>query len=184
MDSIGRKTWLARKIDGLIVALMASMALLVFGNVVLRYGFNSGITASEEIARLLFVWLTFLGAIVAMGEKTHLGVDTLVRRLPPFGKRLCLIVSDLLILACCSIVAVGGWRQAVVNINNISPVTGIPNAWLYAGAILASLGIAGYVLHSLWRSLTGNLSDEALIQVAESEERISRTDDRAKGVRQ
>jgi TRAP-type transport system small permease protein len=61
------------------------MVVLVFGNVVLRYGFNLGITVSEEISRWLFVWLTFLGAIVAMREHGHLGVDTLVKRLPASG---------------------------------------------------------------------------------------------------
>ena len=61
-----------------IVACLAVMVVLVFGNVVLRYGFNSGITVSEEISRWLFVWLTFLGAIVALREHGHLGVDMLV----------------------------------------------------------------------------------------------------------
>ena len=61
---------------------LAVMVVLVFGNVVLRYGFNLGITVSEELSRLLFVWLTFLGAIVALREHGHLGVDMLVSRLP------------------------------------------------------------------------------------------------------
>jgi TRAP-type transport system small permease protein len=54
---------------------LAVMVVLVFGNVVLRYLLNTGITVSEEVSRLLFVWLTFLGAIVAMREHGHLGVD-------------------------------------------------------------------------------------------------------------
>ena len=49
----------------LAVACLAGMVVLVFGNVVLRYGFNSGIVVSEEVSRWLLVWLTFLGAIVA-----------------------------------------------------------------------------------------------------------------------
>ena len=44
------------------------MVVLVFGNVVLRYVFNSGIAVSEELSRWLMVWLTFLGAIVALRE--------------------------------------------------------------------------------------------------------------------
>ena len=49
-----------------IAVLLAVMVVLVFGNVVLRYGFNSGITVSEELSRWLFVWMTFLGAIVGL----------------------------------------------------------------------------------------------------------------------
>jgi TRAP-type C4-dicarboxylate transport system permease small subunit len=59
------------------VLCLVVMVVLVFGNVVLRYGFNSGITVSEEISRLCFLYLTFLGAIVAMREHLHLGVDSL-----------------------------------------------------------------------------------------------------------
>ena len=64
----------------LIALFLAIMVVLVFGNVFLRYAFNSGITVSEEVSRWLFVWLTFLGAIVAMREHGHLGVDSLVKR--------------------------------------------------------------------------------------------------------
>ena len=66
----------------IIAVCLAVMVVLVFGNVVLRYIFNSGITMSEELSRWLMVWLTFLGAIVALREHSHLGVDTLVRALP------------------------------------------------------------------------------------------------------
>ena len=50
----------------MIALCLALMVVMVFGNVVLRYGFNSGITVSEELSRWLFVWMTFLGAIVAL----------------------------------------------------------------------------------------------------------------------
>ena len=63
-------------LKGVIALCLAVMVVLVFGNVVLRYGFNSGITISEELSRWLLVWLTFLGAIVAVREHAHLGVDT------------------------------------------------------------------------------------------------------------
>ncbi|WP_157270664.1 TRAP transporter small permease, partial [Azohydromonas aeria] len=49
-----------RVLDALIALALAVMVVLVFGNVVLRYAFNSGITVSEEVSRWLFVWLTFL----------------------------------------------------------------------------------------------------------------------------
>ncbi len=71
-----------RLLNGVIALFLAIMVVLVFGNVVLRYGFNSGITVSEEVSRWLFVWLTFLGAIVALHEHGHLGTDMLVSRLP------------------------------------------------------------------------------------------------------
>ena len=73
-------------LEAAIAFCLALMVVLVFGNVVMRYGFNSGITVSEELSRWLFVWLTFMGAIVAMKDGAHLGSDTLVSRLPLVGK--------------------------------------------------------------------------------------------------
>ncbi len=78
----------------LCVCALAIMVVLVFGNVVLRYGFNSGLTMSEELSRWLFVWLTFMGAVVALNERTHLGTDMMVARLPVLGKKICLSLSN------------------------------------------------------------------------------------------
>ena len=71
-----------RLLEFLVVVCMAAMVVMVFGNVVLRYGFNSGITVSDEMSRYCFIWLTYIGAMVAMRDGAHLGVDTLIRRLP------------------------------------------------------------------------------------------------------
>ena len=67
-----------RLLEFAMAALLAVMVVLVFGNVVLRYGFNSGIAVSDEMSRWAFVWLTFLVAVVAMKEHGHLGSDMLV----------------------------------------------------------------------------------------------------------
>ncbi len=52
----------------LIVVFVVAMVVMVFGNVVLRYGFNSGISISDEMSRYCFIWLTYVGAMVAMRE--------------------------------------------------------------------------------------------------------------------
>ena len=82
-------------LEFLIALGLAIMVVLVFGNVVLRYGFNSGITLSEEVSRWLFIWCTFLGAIVALREHGHLGVDMVVGRLPRWGKQLFILLGAL-----------------------------------------------------------------------------------------
>ncbi len=64
-----------------------AMVVLVFGNVVLRYGFDSSIDMSDEVSRWLFVWVTFLGAVVALQGHEHLGMDMVVDRLPDLGRR-------------------------------------------------------------------------------------------------
>src|SRR5262249_25807102 len=88
-----------RLLEFAIAVLLAGMVLMVFGNVVLRYAFNSGIVVSEELSRWLFVWVTFLGAIVALKERSHLGTDFLIARLPVRGRQACLVLGHLLMLA-------------------------------------------------------------------------------------
>ena len=77
-----------RLLKALIAVCLTCMVVLVLSNVILRYAFNSGITLSEEVSRWLFVYLVFLGAIVALRERGHLGMDSLVSRLSPLGKQL------------------------------------------------------------------------------------------------
>ncbi len=87
-------------IEGLIALALFVMVVLVFGNVVMRYAFNSGFTVSEELSRWLFVWLTFLGAVVALRDNAHLGTDMMVGKLGPMGKRICMGLSLLAMIFC------------------------------------------------------------------------------------
>ncbi len=104
-----------RALEYLIAAFLAAMVALVFGNVVLRYGFDSGITVSEEVSRWLFVWLTFLGGVVALREHAHLGTDMLVSRLPVAGRRACLVAGHALMLYIAWLVFRGSLEQVRIN---------------------------------------------------------------------
>ncbi len=154
----------------LIATCLALMVILVFGNVVLRYAFNGGITLSEELSRWLFVYLTFLGAIVAMREHAHLGVDTLVQRLSPLGKKACFIASQLLMLLCIGLLLQGSWKQTVINLGASAPASGLSMAIFYAVGIIFSVSTGLIVLHDLYRVLTGQVSEADLVMVKESEE--------------
>lgn len=153
-----------------IVTCLALMVILVFGNVVLRYGFNSGITVSEELSRWLFVWLIFLGAIIAMREHAHLGMDSVVARLPTWGKKACLVVSNLLMLFAAWLFLIGSWDQTVINIGVAAPVTGLSSGLFYGIGLVFSVSAIGILLHDLYRVLSGRLTEEELIQVKESED--------------
>jgi TRAP-type C4-dicarboxylate transport system permease small subunit len=159
-----------RAIDLLIAAALAVMVLLVFGNVVLRYAFNSGIAVSEEVSRWLFVWLCFMGAVVALKEGGHLGTDMLVSRLPVAGKKACLVIGHLLMLYVTWLFLVGSWQQARINLDMAAPVTGTPVAVFYASGVVFSVCAGLLLLLQLLRVLTGRVSDADLVMVQESEE--------------
>src|SRR5512144_2984280 len=102
------------------------MVLMVFGNVVLRYAFDSGITYSEEVSRFVFVWLTFGGAILAFAQGEHIAMETLTAHLSPTGQRVCAAISNAMIVGCCVLMFMGGWEQTLINWANYAPVSGIP----------------------------------------------------------
>lgn len=108
-------------IEALIAIALALMVVLVFGNVVMRYAFNSGFTVSEELSRWLFVWLTFLGAVVALRDNAHLGTDMLVGKLGPNGKRVCMGLSLIAMLYCLWLLFKGSYDQFLVNFQSTSP---------------------------------------------------------------
>jgi TRAP-type transport system small permease protein len=76
-------------IDLVIAVLLAAMIALVFANVVLRYGFSSGIRQSVELARLWFVWVVMLGAAVTLRRGEHLAVTEFSEALFPGPCRSC-----------------------------------------------------------------------------------------------
>ena len=159
-----------RAIDVLIAAALAVMVVLVFGNVVLRYAFNSGIAVSEEISRWLFVWLCFMGAVVAMKEGAHLGTDMLVSRLPVAGKKACMVLGHLLMLYLTWLFFDGSWQQARLNHEVAAPVTGAPMSIFYASGVVFSVCAGILLLLQLARLLTGRLRESELVMVKESEE--------------
>ena len=153
----------------LVVLCLVAMVFMVFGNVVLRYAFNSGITVSEEMSRYCFIWLTYIGAMVAMREGGHLGVDTLVKHLPVGGKKLCLFLSESLMLFCNSLFLIGTWRMHDLQVTNVSPVVGISMIWVFGIGYVVAVVMGTINLTVLWRLVTGQLRDDELVQVIETE---------------
>jgi TRAP-type C4-dicarboxylate transport system permease small subunit len=154
----------------LVVTCLVAMVIMVFGNVILRYAFNSGITVSEEMSRYCFIWLTYIGAMIAMRERGHLGVDTLVKHLPVTGKKICLFISEALMLFCNGLFILGTWKMHELQVTNVSPVVGISMIWIYGVGYVVGTVMALFNLNILYRLLTGRLTDDELVQVVESED--------------
>jgi TRAP-type transport system small permease protein len=159
-----------RLLGALMVLSLAAMVLMVFGNVVMRYGFNSGITLSEELSRWLFVWMTFMGAVVALNERAHLGTDSLISRLPVAGQKACLGLSLLLMLFICWLIFQGSLEQTKINWGSTSAVMETSMGYFYAsGVVFAVLG-APVLLLNLWRLLSGQMAESELIGIRESDD--------------
>ncbi len=162
--------WFFKLLELLVVVALVAMVIMVFGNVVLRYGFNSGITVSDEMSRYCFIWLTYIGAMIAMRDGGHLGVDTLVKHLPRFGKQVCLFLSEALMLVVNVLFFIGTFKMHDLQVTNVSPVVGISMIWIYGIGYIVAVVMALFNLSVLWRLVTGQLSDDELVQVVESED--------------
>ena len=161
---------LCRSLDRLSSAALALMVVLVFGNVVLRYGFNTGITVSEELSRLLFVWMTFMGAVAALKDRAHLGTEMLTERLGPAGRRACLALTQIGMFVVCALVAKGAWEQTRITWDNTSAVMQIPVAWQYAPGLLFAVLSMVIIGLGLARTLRAHDADAGLSMVRESED--------------
>lgn len=134
-------------------ACLGVMALAVFVNVVLRYGFGSGIPASEELSRLLFVWMVFLGATAAYPAGEHMAFTSLVGMLKtrPAALAAMTVLIRLLVILACVLVGWGAWQQVIVGLGSRSVVLGYPTALLPLPALLACSAIGVMALVELIR---------------------------------
>lgn len=140
-----------RLVEWLMALALSVMVVLIFGNVVLRYAFNSGIAWAEEISRLMFVWLIFLGAILALRRHAHLGVELLQARLPRAARRACAIVSHLLMLYGLWLFLVGSWSQTMIGTNTYSTVLRYPTAFMASAGLVCAASMMLIVAVNLWR---------------------------------
>jgi len=166
----GPMKWFSHTIEALIALLLAVMVVLVFGNVVLRYAFNSGITVSEELSRWLFVWMTFLGAIVALKENGHLGTDMLVSRFGRTGKRVCLGLAQAAMLYVTYLLFTGSLAQVRINWDVEAPVSGLSMALFYGAGMVFAVCSGLILVWQFWRTLSGQVHDDELVLVQESED--------------
>ncbi len=111
--------------------------------------------------------LSLLGAMVAMREKGHLGVDTLVRRLPMLGKKVCFFLSEFLMLICNLLFLQGTWRMHELQVTNVSPVVGISMIWIYGMGYVVATVMGVFNLRVMWRIVSGRITEDELVQVKE-----------------
>ena len=142
-----------RYLNTLMAICLAIMAGSVFVNVVLRYGFGSGIAASEELSRLLFVWMVFIGATAAYPQGEHMAFTSLLHPLLKPGREAVLKVATraihALVVLSCVLLGWGAWQQVVIGMDSTSVVLGYPVALLPLPALLCSTAIGVMALIKL-----------------------------------
>lgn len=128
--------------------LVGVMTLVVFVAVVFRYVLNSPIGWSDELARLLFTWLVFLGGAVAVSRGAHIGIDALVQLLPAAPRGVVAAVADGLIVVILTVLVYYGVLLSAMTVSVTTPSLDVPVAAVYAAA---PVGAALMLVHHLER---------------------------------
>ena len=145
-------------LTAIIVICLVIMVLMVFGNVVMRYAFNSGISVSEELSRWLFLWLIFLGASIAVHEQAHMGSDMVLEMLPPKLQKVAIVVGQLLMLWVTWLIFTGSLAQTKINWEVQAPVTEYSMAWVYSTGVVFAVSTGLMLLSDMWFTLRGELT--------------------------
>jgi len=115
----------------ILIILTSLMFVIVGTNVFSRYVLNNSLGWADELARFIFIWISFLGAVLAYQENEHVGLDFVVEKLPSGrGKALIKLVAELFVF----VVMFFLMRYGLVVANsatNVSPALYIPMRIVY-----------------------------------------------------
>lgn len=141
--------YIVRNVEEIIVAAGMSVASVVlFINVVLRFGFNSGWEWAEEVARYSIVWIVFIGGSICARKGMHLAVDAVAVRLSEANQRILRMVVDVVCVLFCVYLTLYGWDmvQLARETEQITAALEIPIYWVYlaipVGGVLMGIRFA------------------------------------------
>lgn len=147
---------LARALEKLLVALFALLVADVLWGVFTRYVLGGQARWSEELARLLMVWLALMGAALVSREDRHLGLDLLVRQWPPRIRRQAALFRHACVAVFAALVLFWGGLEMTLErfaSGQTLPALNLSKAWFYAALPTSGLLMLLFSLESIWREL-------------------------------
>ncbi|GAB3191493.1 TRAP transporter small permease [Nesterenkonia suensis] len=160
---------LFRAIELLMVVFLVAMVVFVFLNMALRYLFDSGLVWSEEIARLCFIYLVYLGAVGAFRENRHLGMHVLLERVPRPAQKVLYTIVQLIIVWVMALLVIGSWDLVVQSMGDRWVATQYPRPLIYAIGLVTGLAIALMALMNILRLFVFKMSVEELLAIPDDD---------------
>jgi TRAP-type C4-dicarboxylate transport system permease small subunit len=140
----------------LCIVLLAALVVIVAWQVFARQVLSSPSTWSEELAKYTFVWLGLFGAALVFGERGHIAVDFLVRKLPEQVQRWNAVLCQLVILAFAVLVlGYGGWQVTELAWNQSVPGLPLKAGWIYLALPLSGALTVFYTVYHLVEVIRG-----------------------------
>ena len=141
---------LFRAIEILIAIFLGVMIFFTFLNVVLRQ-FGIGFAQTEEISRICFIYLMYLGSIIAARENQHLMIDTLIGKLPEVGQKILYVIIQGLIIWLMVTLTNGAFTNAWNNRNDFWVATHIPVFMVHFAGVLLGVSVIIISIVNLYR---------------------------------
>lgn len=129
------------------------MVATIFTQVIARYAFANSLSWSEEAGRYIFVWITFLGAAMAVRNRQHVSLDMLVNKLPNSLKTTCLVVSYVSMMIFTSVLIYGGFKFVTRGSQQISSALEIPMHYVYIVLPLGGILIFAYLIKNFYEDV-------------------------------
>jgi TRAP-type C4-dicarboxylate transport system permease small subunit len=147
----------------LIIAIVGVLAVILISAVFYRYALNNAIAWSEEGSKYLMVWLTFLGAPIALRHAAHINIDLLIKLFPPRGRQAFYLGINLVIIVTMGILLLKGWEFAELGARQVASSFNFSMVWMYVAVPIGS---------ALTCLVAIELSLKALLGIADPEQGI------------
>ncbi|MGI9434912.1 MAG: TRAP transporter small permease [Geminicoccaceae bacterium] len=138
-----------------VITIVAVLAVILISAVFYRYALNNAIAWSEEGSKYLMVWLTFLGAPIALRQAAHINIDLLVKIFPPRGRQAFYFFINLIITATMGILLWKGWEFAELGARQVASSFNFSMVWMYIAVPIGSALTCLVAIELALRALCG-----------------------------
>lgn len=139
----------------IIIAILSVTIVAVFLQVLFRFFLDQPLAWTEELARYLLVWITFLGSAYAMSVKAHIGTEYIQKFLSPLMKNVVLILAALLSIFFFVVMVYQGYLLSVRSMTQTSPSLLVPMGYVYMVIPISGILLIMNVIHVTWKDITG-----------------------------
>jgi len=154
--------------NGLMALLLTSMIVLAASQIVMRNVWDTGLSWSDPLLRIMVLWLGLFGAMAATRSHEHISIDILSRFLPPFWKRIARLVTDLFSAAICALIAYHATLFVLMEKEDGMIAFGNIPAWICESIIPIGFGVMAlrfllsFLLGLLGKEMANASHEEAL----------------------
>jgi TRAP-type transport system small permease protein len=144
--------WATLAMEHLIATLLVALIVSVSANVIGRSLLNRSLPWADELARMLFIWLIFVGAAAAFARSEHIAVDFLVRRLRPRAAHALYLLQHLIIAGLMGVILWGGYL-VISRSTGRTALLGVPWNLINLSLVLCATFILAVSLWRAWQSV-------------------------------